>query len=119
MGELKKIREENKKIKIVYVSLDQLTNSKSNDKKKNNNLRGNSLSTNIRSKSTVKSTTSLLNKSYKIKINSLPKPPPKLLKKSENELLHTPMNNIKVLPPMSDSTSIIAKNEKVNKDTKC
>jgi len=116
--ELKKIREENKKMKIVYVSLDQMSNAKSNGKKKIDNSRGNSLSTNIRSKSTVKSTTSLLNKSYKIKINSLPKIPQKMPKKLVEGLLDTPVKQIKILPPMSDKDSIIVNNENLNKDTK-
>jgi len=81
-------------------------------------MRGNSLSTQIRSKSTIKSTTSLLNKSYKIKINNIPKFPPKSLKKSLNGLFDKPVKNIKILPPMSDHTSLTANNENVNKDTK-
>jgi len=60
--------ENDKKTKIVYIALDQYSNSK----KKNSNPGVNSISTKIRSKSTVKST-SVLNKPYKIKINSLPR----------------------------------------------
>lgn len=113
-----KKRENCKKIKIAYVALDQFTNSK----RKNCNSNVNSISTKMRSKSTVKSTSNL-NKPSKIKIKSLPRLEEQNLKpimpnKSKSRLFNTPNNKIKILPPISDNISILEVSEEDTKHIK-
>merc|ERR1711972_288886 len=93
-----------------------------NSKRKNFNSDVNSISTKMRSKSSVKSTSNL-NKPSKIKIKSLSSLEKQNLKpimpnKSKSRLSNTSNNKIKIFPPFCDNISIVEVSEEGAKHIK-